>query len=116
MPLARLLAAGLLFCSPFAFTRKQQPSGFGLRLPGTGSTELKMQNHYALVFPNRTISHGTVSRLSEDTDLLHNSHLRGGARDRRGSNSTHSLEISTCQPSSPAPAQRAQVLRRAEGR
>jgi hypothetical protein len=43
MPLARLLAAALLFCSLFAFTQEQQPGGFGFRLPGTGSTELNMQ-------------------------------------------------------------------------
>ena len=66
MPLARILAAGLLFCSLFAFTRKQQPTDFGLPIARNWEYRTENADHYALVFPNRTISHGAVSRLSED--------------------------------------------------
>jgi hypothetical protein len=68
-------------------------------------------DHYVLVFPNRTISHGTVSRLSEDKDLLHNSQLRGGALDERDSDSTHSVKSSTCQPASRYRVKSAELLR-----
>jgi hypothetical protein len=76
-------------------------------------------DHYVLVFPNRTISHGTVSRLSEDSedkDLLHNSQLRGGALDERDSDSTHSVKSSTCQPASRYRVKSAELLRRSESR